>query len=194
MRVEHLALLPIKVEDLPPLPHGKTAVQIHADFMRYLFACARSFIVESHASGAPMWKSMENDIEFILTYPNGWNGLQQQQMRCAAEIAELVSGADEQASRIHLLAEGEASLHFCIHELASDPSLECLTANADALEESAGGGSEHQGVTIIDAGEGIVELSAYCVELSTPRKFKEITPAKCNAFLDGFVPFLIRYP
>lgn len=38
---------------------------------------------------------------------------------------------------------------------------------------------EHQGVIIIDAGGGTVDLSAYCMKLS-PTSFKEIAPAECE--------------
>jgi hypothetical protein len=92
LRAKHLASSHIKDEDIPPLPKGKSAVQVLGDFMRYLFNCARNYIIESHASGASMWRSMENNIEFILTHPNGWEGLQQQQIRHAAKIAGLIPG------------------------------------------------------------------------------------------------------
>ena len=80
----------------------------------YLFNCARNFIVESHASGASMWKSFGNRIEFVLTHPNGWEGPQQQQIRQAAELAGLVPSGEKGQLQLHLLTEGEASLHFCM--------------------------------------------------------------------------------
>ena len=152
--------------------------------MRYLFSCARNYIIETHASGASMWKSMENNIEFILTHPNGWEGLQQQQIRHAARIAGLIPGKKKRASRIHLLTEGEASLHFCVtHMLASD-SLSKLPISTDELEEEVEEESEHQGIAIIDAGGGTIDLSAYSVKLSFPRDFKEIAPAECKTARD----------
>ena len=72
---------------IPPLPHGKSAVQVLGDFVCYLFGCARNYIIETHASGVSMWKSMENSIKFILTHPNGWEGSQH-----AAKIAGLIPG------------------------------------------------------------------------------------------------------
>ncbi|KAG9312271.1 hypothetical protein JVU11DRAFT_7574 [Chiua virens] len=181
LRAKHLASSHIKDDDIPPLPKGKSAVEVLADFMKYLFICARNYIVESHASGPSMWRSMENNIQFILTHPNGWEGLQQQQIRRAAEIAELVPSGDDHASRIHLLTEGEASLHFCVtHVLASDSlSSTPIVASEDFQEETAEE-SDHQGIIIIDAGGGTVDLSAYSVKLSAPREFKEIAPAECR--------------
>ncbi|KAF9234839.1 hypothetical protein BU15DRAFT_14777, partial [Melanogaster broomeanus] len=89
LRPKLLASSHIKEGDIPPLPLGKSAIQVLADFMEYLFRCASNYIVESHANGASMWGSVENHIEFILTHPNGWEGLQQQQIRQAAVLAKL---------------------------------------------------------------------------------------------------------
>jgi hypothetical protein len=195
LRAKHLASSHIKDKDIPPLPKGKSAVQVLGDFMRYLFSCARNYIIESHASGASMWKSMENNIEFILTHPNGWEGLQQQQIRHAARIAGLIPGKRKHASRIHLLTEGEASLHFCVtHMLALDSlSGKLPIVSTDELEE-AEEAEEHQGIVIIDAGGGTIDLSAYSIKLSPPREFKEIAPAECKTSRDGFKFFLTYCP
>lgn len=190
LRAKHLASSHIKDEDIPPLPQYKSAVEVLADFMGYLFTCARDYIIESHASGASMWKSMENKIHFVLTHPNGWEGFQQQQIRLAAKIAGLIPEGDQHTSRIHLLAEGEASLHFCSNVLASDPIPNLHIVSIEDPEGEADEELEQQGVIIIDAGGGTIDLSAYSVSLSPPREFKEIAPAECNPFLDGFEPFL----
>ena len=158
--------------------------------MRYLFTCARNYITESHASGTSMWRSMESNIEFILTHPNGWEGLQQQQIRRAAEIAGLIPSGDDHANRIHLLTEGEASLHFCVtHVLASDSLSQLPIVSADGIEEDAEEGPEHQGIVIIDAGGGTIDLSAYSIKLSPPKEFKEIAPAECETSQDAFSSF-----
>ncbi|KAI9573191.1 hypothetical protein HD554DRAFT_2059675 [Boletus coccyginus] len=182
LRPKHLASSHIKDEDIPPLPKGKSAVQVLGDFMRYLFNCARNYIIESHANGVSMWMSMENNIEFILTHPNGWEGLQQQQIRRAANIAGLVpSSKKKRASQIHLLTEGEASLHFCVtHVLASNSVSNLRILSSEDLEEEAEEESEHQGIVIIDAGGGTIDLSAYSLKLSLPQEFEEIAPAECR--------------
>lgn len=187
LRARHLASSHIKDEDIPPLPRYISAIQVLADFMEYLFTCARNYIIESHASGDSMWKSMENKIQFVLTHPNGWEGLQQQQIRLAAKIAGLVPEGDEHVGRIHLLTEGEASLHFCANVLASVSLSNLPIVNTeDPEEEVVGEGLEQQGVIIIDAGGGTIDLSAYSAKLSPPREFKEIAPAECNVFLNGY--------
>ncbi|KAN0081544.1 hypothetical protein V8E55_009168, partial [Tylopilus felleus] len=181
LRAKHLVSSHIKDEDIPPLPENKSAVQVLADFMRYLFSCACNYIIESHASGDSMWRSLENNIEFILTHPNGWEGFQQQEIRHAVKIAGLIPGKKQHAGRIHLLTEGEASLHFCVtNMLASDSLSKFPYVSTNDLEEEEIDESEHQGVVVIDAGGGTIDLSAYSIKLSQPREFKEIAPAELD--------------
>ena len=125
---------------------------------------------------------MENNIEFILTHPNRWEGLQQQQISHAAKIAGLIPSGDEHASRIHLLTEGEAIVHFCVRTLISDSLSDHLILSTEDLEEEVGEGSGHQGIVVMDAGDGTISLSVYSVKLSPPRKFKEIAPTECKTF------------
>ena len=104
----------ISSENLPPLPAGKTVVDVFADFLRYLFECARRYISENHVSGESLLNSVKDRIEFVLSHPNGWEGLQQRKMRQAAIIAGLVPDTAAGHSRIHFVTEGEASIHYCI--------------------------------------------------------------------------------
>ncbi|KAH7883409.1 hypothetical protein F5I97DRAFT_1939180 [Phlebopus sp. FC_14] len=181
LRPKHLAASHIKDDDIPPLPQGKDAVQVLGDFMQYLYKCARNYIVEAHANGPTMWKSLESRIEFVLTHPNGWEGPQQQQIRHAAERAGLVPAGDEGRSRVHLLTEGEASLHFCVaNVLMSDSfsktAIVCPDESEDEEEEESG----PQGLVIIDAGGDTVDLSAYSMNLSPPASVEEVAPAECR--------------
>lgn len=101
-------------DKIPPLPRGKTVIGVFADFLRYLFTCARTYILETHANGLDLWASFKDRIEFILTHPNGWEGAQQAQMRNAAVRADLVPDTSDGHARVHFVTEGEASPHFCI--------------------------------------------------------------------------------
>jgi hypothetical protein len=174
-RPKNLASSHIREDDIPPLPQGKSAVQVLADFTRYLFQCARKYIQESHPN---LWGSIENSIEFVLTHPNGWEGQQQQQIRRAVELAGLISTKEGQ-SHVHLLTEGEASLHFCVTNEVTSDAFSPPTAMSDSLvEEATEVRSGSQGVVIIDVGGGIIDLSAYSMTLS-PISFKEIAPSEC---------------
>ena len=82
--------------------------------MRYLFHCAKSFIIESHAYGSI--EGLFDDPIFIFAHPNAWAGPQQTKMRQAAVMAELVPDSQEGHARIKFVTEGEASLHYCIRQ------------------------------------------------------------------------------
>ena len=75
-------------DDLPPLPSGKSAVDVLTDFIKYLFSCVKIYIEDHHL--AFQWSSVEGSIEFIVTHPNDWEGVQQQLYRLAVERAGLV--------------------------------------------------------------------------------------------------------
>ena len=100
---------------IPPLPRGKSAIDVFADFLRYLHQCARTFIEETYANGAELWHTLEeHSIEFVLTHPNGWEGPQQRMMRTAAVQAGLFPDNEGGHSHISFVTEGEARLHFCV--------------------------------------------------------------------------------
>jgi hypothetical protein len=67
-------------------------------------------------SGDDILGSVGNNIEFILSHPNGWEGQQQSDMRRAAINADLVN-TNEALERICFIAEGEASLYFCLNKI-----------------------------------------------------------------------------
>ncbi|KAG2043940.1 hypothetical protein BDR03DRAFT_940307 [Suillus americanus] len=174
LRAKHLPSSHIRDDDIKPLPHGKSAVEVLADFMRYLFQCARTYIQESHPH---FWRSVENSIEFVLTHPNGWEGQQQQQIRRAVELAGLISSKEEQ-SHVHLLNEGEASLHFCVTSVIASNILSTTPIDVSDYSDEEDDQSDSQGVIVVDAGGGTIDLSAYSMKLS-PTSFEEIAPAEC---------------
>ena len=100
---------------IPPLPRGKSAIDVFADFLRYLHQCARTFIEETHANGIELWHTLEDHrIEFVLTHPNHWEGPRQSMMRTAAIQAGLIPDNEDGHSHLSFVTEGEASLHFCV--------------------------------------------------------------------------------
>ncbi|KAK0448954.1 uncharacterized protein EV420DRAFT_1566356 [Desarmillaria tabescens] len=152
--------------NIAPFPLGKDLIAVFADFFKYLFQCAKTFIMESHQSAETFWNSVEGHIEFILTHPNGWEGEQQSRMRRAAVQAGLVADDDTGHARVHFVTEGEASLHFCIHHGLSSHI------------------KNDEGVVIVDAGGGTVDISTYSsvqsVGRGTQRLFEEITTPQCH--------------
>ncbi|PFH47372.1 hypothetical protein AMATHDRAFT_6813 [Amanita thiersii Skay4041] len=170
---------------IPPLPTNKTAIDIFADFLRYLHTCTKIYIEDSHAAGQDLWSSLENQTHYVLTHPNGWLGLQQSQMKQAAIKAGLVSNAYEADSRISFLTEGEASLNYCV----------CNGISTEAFKDG-------RGVIVVDAGSdqslhtysvltpkhlggGTVDLSAYAQVSALHNTYEEIAIPQC--YLKGSV-------
>ena len=54
--------------------------------------------------------------DFVLTNLNGWEWTQQNWMRKVATLASLILDTPAGHSRLVLVSEGEASLHFCIEK------------------------------------------------------------------------------
>jgi len=92
--------------------------------MKYLFACAESYIKDSHAYGVSVWDSVKADIIFILGHPNGWGGAEQVVMRRAAVKAKLIPDTGEGHDRVRFVTEGEASFNFCVNNGISGDAME----------------------------------------------------------------------
>ncbi|KAK7472143.1 hypothetical protein VKT23_000265 [Stygiomarasmius scandens] len=142
-----------------PLPPNKTAVTVFADFLCYLVECAKSFIIQSMPNGASFWESVEERIQFVLSHPNGWEGAQQSQMRRAAIQAGLIADSMKDRDRVQFVTEGEASLHYCLNN------------GCDASTD---------GIIVVDAGGGTVDLSAYQRDSNELLMFKEIARPQCH--------------
>ncbi|OSX61856.1 hypothetical protein POSPLADRAFT_1145484 [Postia placenta MAD-698-R-SB12] len=153
---------------VPPLPFGKSVTDIFADFMAYLFSCARRYIIETHANGDRLWSSVEKSIEFVLSHPNGWEGNQQTKMRRAAVQAGLIPDTPAGYARVHFVTEGEAGLHFCVQ-------------SGLATESVKNGHS----VVILDAGGGTVDLSTYKFASVLPMAVEEIVAPDCKCIMQG---------
>ncbi|KJA20622.1 hypothetical protein HYPSUDRAFT_88584 [Hypholoma sublateritium FD-334 SS-4] len=147
---------------IPPLPAGKRAVDVLADFLSYLRACAAAYISEAHLGGAELWTAAGADARYVLAHPNGWGGAEQARMRDAAVRAGLVRANERE--RITFVTEGEASLHFCV------------TAGVLTKAEM----KKCPNFIIVDAGGGTIDISAYRQNpANDTQAFEEIAPAQC---------------
>jgi hypothetical protein len=166
---------------LPPLPKGKTAVQVFGDYLRYLFKCTKDFIINTHAGGASLWRALEEDLQFVLSHPNGWEGAQQTKMRRAAVYGGLIPDTDAGKARIRFVTEGEASLHACV---LNGLATEMLTVHPfnhtrrSTLMTVFQGQSGH-GFLVADAGGGTLDISSYAVRGTNPLVMEEIAPPDC---------------
>ena len=114
----------MKVQMSTQLPRGRTIVDVFADFMRYLFDSTQALFKTSESNGVLKWDSVSNNIELVLSHPNGWGGPQQTQLRTAAVKAGIVPDTPAGRSRVHFVTEGEASFCFCATETQVGKSLE----------------------------------------------------------------------
>ncbi|KAG6832781.1 hypothetical protein H0H92_009399 [Tricholoma furcatifolium] len=146
---------------LGPLPRRKTAIHVFGDFLAYLYRCTRNFIIDTHGNGAALWNTVENNIQFVLSHPNGWEGAQQSKMRRSAVYGGLIPDTNEGKARIRFVTEGEASLHACV--------LNGLAA--DVLTNPS-----KNGFLIADAGGGTLDISAYAIRGTLPLVMEEIAP------------------
>ncbi|RXW20477.1 hypothetical protein EST38_g5375 [Candolleomyces aberdarensis] len=159
---------------IPPLPLGKTVVQVVADYIKYLFDCAASYIKDTHANGQDLWVSVQNEIDFVLSHPNGWEGYQQTQIRQAVVAAGLVPDTTAGHARVSFISEGEASLYFAIQHGLPNGTLE-----------------RGEGVVIVDAGGGTIDISTYQKPVGV-KKFEEISAPKCHFYGSIFVSIHAR--
>jgi hypothetical protein len=182
LRPKGLASSHFSDNDLPPLPPNITPIKAFADFLRYLYECASTYIQTTHASGRDLWNSVKTRTEFVLSHPNGWEGAQQNQMRQAAVLAGLIPDTQEGHTRIQFVTEGEASLHFCVRNgLATDAmKVSVCSLLLYIVFKCRENSQDGQGIMIVDAGGGTVDLSSYFMTLA-PTSFEEIAPTECRS-------------
>ncbi|KAH9839845.1 uncharacterized protein C8Q71DRAFT_744470 [Rhodofomes roseus] len=146
---------------LPPIDVDKPVIEILADYLAYVFRCAKNFISETNPIGRQVLNS-DTPIDFVLSHPNGWAGPQQNTMRRAAILAKLIPDNVKGASRLQFVTEGEASLQFCI----------ATGLGEDVIHENSI-------VTIVDCGGGTIDLSTYRVVGSRPVLVEECVVPEC---------------
>ena len=155
-----------------PLPLNKTGVEVFADFIAYLLECASSYIQDTHKNGADLWASVKDQIDFVLSHPNPWEGegTQQGEMRKAAILAKLVPDTPAGHARLSFVTEGEASLHFAVHNGLPFGAM-----------------NDGDGVIIVDAGEGTIDISSYSKSVGEAKDtFVELAAPQCRTFQSLF--------
>ena len=161
--------------DIPPLPPNKTAVDIFGDLLKYLYQSTKQYIWERQ--GDSILDSVGDNISFVLSHPNGWEGKEQSQMRRAAIVAGLVANMSEALERVDFVTEGEASLHFCLNKIPT--ALEKYVSPIYVRILFHAYAQANDGVSVVDCGGGTVDISTYA--RSSDGHFREIAPAECNA-------------
>ena len=138
--------------NLPPLPPGKSEIDVAAD---YLFKLRQAMRNQLQKTLGEVFNREERNIRYFLTVPAIWNDAGKAATRAAAIQAGFLR--DENDNRLTLITEPEAAAMFC-----SKTGLLNLKVR-DA-------------VLIVDCGGGTVDLIAYEVEEESP-----FTVAECTA-------------
>ncbi|MCJ1374341.1 hypothetical protein MMC20_005573 [Loxospora ochrophaea] len=138
--------------NLPPLPPGKSEIDVAADYLFKLRSAMRHQLIKTLGE---VFNREERNIRYFLTVPAIWNDAGKAATRAAAIQAGFLR--DENDNRLTLITEPEAAAMFC-----SKTGLLNLKIR-DA-------------VLIVDCGGGTVDLIAYEVEEETP-----FTVAECTA-------------
>ncbi|KAJ3476512.1 hypothetical protein NLG97_g9107 [Lecanicillium saksenae] len=138
--------------NLPPLPPGKSEIDVAAD---YLFKLRQAMRAALQKALGEVFNREERNIRYYLTVPAIWNDAGKAATRAAAIQAGFLR--DENDNRLTLVSEPEAAALFC-----SKTGLLNLKV--------------HDAVLIVDCGGGTVDLIAYEVEEENP-----FTVAECTA-------------
>ena len=116
----------------------------------------------------------------MLSHPNGWEGAQQTQMRKAAALAGLIPDNQGGYDRIAFVTEGEASLHFSIRNGLPSSALKVRIPPFVSIALALSAYQEGDGVVIVDAGGGTIDISAYARNPNVSTSFDEIAAPQCE--------------
>ncbi|TVY75640.1 Heat shock 70 kDa protein 12A [Lachnellula suecica] len=137
--------------NLPPLPPGKSEIDVAAD---YLFKLRQAMRNQLQKTLGEVFNREERNIRYYLTVPAIWNDAGKAATRAAAIQAGFLR--DENDNRLTLITEPEAAALFC--------------SKAGLLNLKV-----HDAVLIVDCGGGTVDLIAYEVEEESPFTVSECT-------------------
>lgn len=137
--------------NLPPLPPGKSEIDVAAD---YLFKLRQAMRNQLQKTLGEVFIREERNIRYYLTVPAIWNDAGKAATRAAAIQAGFLR--DENDNRLTLVTEPEAAALFC--------------SKAGLLNLKI-----HDAVLIVDCGGGTVDLIAYEVEEENPFSVSECT-------------------
>ncbi|KAI9660458.1 MAG: hypothetical protein M1821_009808 [Bathelium mastoideum] len=137
--------------NLPPLPPGKSEIDVAAD---YLFKLRQAIRNQLRKTLGEVFDREERNIKYFLTVPAIWNDAGKAATRAAAIQAGFLR--DDNDNRLTLITEPEAAAMFC--------------AKAGILNLKI-----NDAVLIVDCGGGTVDLIAYEVEEEQPFSVRECT-------------------
>jgi len=137
--------------NLPPLPAGKSAVDVSADYLFKLRQAVRSSLLKTLGH---TFARNERHINWVFTRPAVWTDAAIAALRASIVQAGYLRG--EHDDRLQVVTEAEATAMFCT-------KIGLLNIRV------------HDAVLIVDCGTGTVDLIAYEVEQENPLVLAECT-------------------
>ncbi|KAG9009252.1 hypothetical protein FRB90_008496, partial [Tulasnella sp. 427] len=144
------------------MPYDRDVIGVFGDFLKYMYECVRTHIIDTHIDGWSVWSSMSGTAHLVLSHPNGWGAYQQGKMREAAIRGGLIPDTPEGRERIEFVTEGEASFHWCIDKGLAGTSLQ-----------------EGTRIVVADLGGGTIDVSSFIVTTRSPLRLKEQMAPDC---------------
>jgi hypothetical protein len=138
--------------NLPPLPPGKSEIDVSADYLYKVWWAVKS---QLQMSLGEVFFQKERNIQYYFTIPGIWNDAGQNSLRAAIIEAGLLYGENDK--RLSYVTEGEAAAHYCL--------------KTSVLNLQVGGI-----VLIVDCGTATVDLQACEYTSESPHSFAEFTP------------------
>lgn len=143
--------------NLPPLPAGKSAVDVAADYLFKLRQAMRNYL---NINLGDAFIREERYIQYCFSVPAIWNDTGKAALRQAIIQAGFISSVDNR--RLSLIAKPEATAIYC------------ATAGAVKL-------SLNDAILVIDCGPGIVDLTAYEAVKEHPIQLTELTSGSSDS-------------
>lgn len=138
-------------ENLPPLPIGKDARDISAD---YLFHLRQAIRLALQKQLGDVFNREERNIHWSFTTSTVWNESGKTALRTAIERAGYLR--DERDPRLSLVTQSEAAILF---------------SSRTALINVR----KHDAILVLDCGKGTVDMMAHEVENTDPLRVSDLT-------------------
>jgi molecular chaperone DnaK (HSP70) len=137
--------------NLPPLPPGKSDIDVSADYLSKVRMAMKSHL---EMSLGEVFSREERKIQYYFTIPVTWNDTGQKSLRAAIVQAGYLR--DENDNRLSYVTESEAAAHYCL-------KISLLNLRVKDV------------ILIVDCGTGTVDLQACELVGESPHSFAEFT-------------------
>lgn len=148
-----------------PLPFDVPVLQCYSDFIRYLFKGTEDWFKSNYPDGEAIWNKLSRKIKLVLAHPNGWTLSSQGFLKEAVQKSGVMDALGSE-SRLIMVTEGEASVHFALFHTANEGS-QWLSPGSSFV--------------VCDAGGSTTDICTYKVQAQNPKlKLREVKASDCT--------------